>query len=168
MKRSQTAQSGRRLRHKKAISKLTSKGIGCPWKGNSVVFRVEMAWENKLGEQSNFQLHWISVRRFAKEEKQKYLKHFRESGSSLNMSLELSHLVAYLDGYYQEQIYLKPDQPQVNQAFIFPAKKINDNTIRYPIARRIWNKKEFVVEPLNKDILASYRNTIFHYGKTLS
>jgi hypothetical protein len=53
---------GKIRRHKKKVSRLKSLGMGCPWVSDAVIFRVELVWENKLGEQANFSLHWISVR----------------------------------------------------------------------------------------------------------
>ena len=153
-------QSGKHRRHLKKIQKLKTKGWGCPWGNDAVVFRLEIFFENKLGEQANFELHWITVRKIKGKEKQKYLDYFNNQGTSLDKgeTIELRHLLCYLDSYYQ----VIKDKTSVNNCFIFPAKFVRDSTIRFPVARRIWDKKQFEEVPLNKDILAVYKNTIYH------
>ena len=151
---------GKHKRHLKKLQKIKAKGWGCPWKNDGVVFRLEIFWENKLGEQANFQLHWITVRKIKGKEKRKYLDYFNNCGTPLDKgeTVELRHLLCYLDSYYQQ---IK-DKISVNVCFIFPAKRVGDSAIRYPVAQRIWKKEEFLEVPLNSDILAVFRNTIYH------
>jgi hypothetical protein len=162
---SKNFRKGKRKRHKKRVRRLNSWGVGCPW--SAEVFRIELCWENKLFEQANFSLHWVSVRKIKGKEKEHYLKYFELDNSPLvgAETLELRHLLCYLDTYYQENFFLKPEKPQINNAFIFPAKKIGDKAIRQPIARRIWNKKNFKVEPITKNLLTVYLSTIYHQNE---
>ncbi len=152
-------QPGKYRRHLQKLQKVHTTGLGCPWVGNSVIFRVELFWENRLGEQANFSLHWFTVREIKGKERKKYLNYFRKHGTDLTKgeTVELRHILCYLDSFYQ----IKRDTLRINNCFIFPSSKVGDDAIRFPIARRIWDKS-FEEYPLTKDILSVYRNTIWH------
>lgn len=155
---------GKKTRLFKRLNKVKSLGVGCPWSSDAAVFRVELVFENKLLEQANFSLHWISVRRIKGRERTKYLNYFEWDNTPLSPgeTIELRHLLCYLDGYYQENYYKNPNAKLINNAFIYPARKVGDKSIHYPIARRLWEKEKFLEVPITKDLLAVYANTIYH------
>ncbi len=154
---------GKHKRYLKRLRKVNTKGMGCPWQGDRVIFRLEICFENRLGEQANFSLHFVTVRKIKGKELKKYRDYFAKTGNCLGEgeTIELLHLLSYLDSYYQ-QIKQKN---KVNNCFIYPAGKVGENKIRYPLARRVWDEN-FEEFPLHQDLLALYRNTIYHQQET--
>ncbi len=159
-KKSKTKQRKNKARNIKSVKRLFSPGVGKPWSGNSIVFRVEFCWENKLQEQSNHSLHWIEVRKFNPKERKKYIKCFNRFKMSLQSkeSLELRILRCYLDCYWQDQ----KEIIKANTAFIYKARRVRDENIHYPCDHIVWDKKTFVDEPVSHELLAIFYNSIWH------
>lgn len=163
-KKSKKYRSGKERRMRKKLRSLSCQGMGCPWVGRGIVYRVETCWENKLEEQSNFSLHWITVRMVGGKEKQKYLHYFNNIGTQLKSgeTIELRHLLCYLDSWWQENYFKQPETRQINNCFIYEAKRVGDKSIYYPTARRIWNRTSFEECPISPEMLAIYKSFIWH------
>ena len=151
---------GKFKRHKRKMLKLGKEGFGKPWSADYLIFRVEWVWENSLGEQANFQLHWIQVRKLKGEERRFAISYMEKNYSPLALGElpEYRYLLCYLDNYYSN----KKEVLKANHAFVYPATKRGDKAIREPIFIRKFNKDTFVEYPFNAAIAAVFQNTIFH------
>lgn len=157
IKNKQRSGKGKRQRAKKR--KLQSFSLGCPFSGKTVVFRVEMAYENKLNEQNNISIHWIQVRKFEGKELKKYQHYFNTKGTPLEAdeTVELRHLMAYLDTFfYQRRDFV------VNTFFIFPATKVKDENVKFPIRQMLLDRNSVDTYGINDNLLTAYRNTVYH------
>jgi hypothetical protein len=152
--------SGKIKRHKLRKKLGIKKGFGKPWSAPSVVFRVELNWENQDGSEENEQVHWIECRKFMGEER-KFLKaHYSQSTEDWTEkeTIESKFVCVYAAKFLSEN----KDRLHLNQAFVYAAPKAGNETIREPIYMLKWSPDlaDGIGSDINIDIVL--HNSIFH------
>jgi hypothetical protein len=155
--------SGKINRHKFRKQLGIKKGFGKPWSAKSVIFRVEMNWETADGKEENEQVHWVECRRFQGEERRFLKAHYDNSAEDWTEqeTIESKFVCVYVAKYLSEN----KARLHLNQAFIFPAPKEGNETIREPIYIVKWspNLAEGIGSNINIDIVL--KNSIYHANK---
>ena len=123
---------GKIKRHRLRVSTLNNKGFGKTITTPTVVFRVEMSWLGEDEEEENFQVHWISCRKFVGTEREDLFTHYRSLESAdwnRGETLESKFVCVYVSKFLAENKHTW----HLNQAFVFPTPKEGNETIREPI-----------------------------------
>lgn len=152
--------TGKIKRHKlrKAIG--VKQGFGKPWSAPSVTFRVEFSWENEDDTEENEQVHWVECRKFKGEERRFLKQHYEQSTEEWTEGETIeSKFVCVYCAYFLVENHQKL---HFNQAFIFPAPKKGNETIRSPIYIIKWTQELADNSVFNDNLRIVMKNSIWH------
>jgi hypothetical protein len=164
MSKLKKVRAGKIKRHKLRQELGVKQGFGKPWSAPSLIFRVEFNWQNQDGSEENEQTHWIECRNFKGEERKSLTTYYRQNNTPWgeNETVESKFVCAYVARFLIEN----RDKLSVNQAFIFPSTKKNNETIRQPIYILRWTKDLAETEWDNEDVAIVFKNSIYHHPNT--
>jgi hypothetical protein len=156
--------SGKIKRHRLRKQLGVKQGFGKPWSAPSVIFRVEMNWENQDGTEENEQVHWVECRQFKGEERHFLKAHYDSSAEDWTEkeTIESKFVCVYVAKFLAE----KKDRLHLNQAFVYAAPKEGNETIREPIYILRWSTDlaAGIGSDINIDIVL--RNSVYHKNFT--
>lgn len=154
--------SGKIKRHKLRKKLGVKQGFGKPWSAPSTMFRVEFSWLNPDETEENEQVHWVECRKFQGEERRFLHQHYQSSAEgwtekeTLESKFVCVHIAKYLAQY--------KDTLHINQGFVFPTTKKDNETIREPIYIIQWteNLAKGIGSNINIDLVL--KNSIYHHS----
>lgn len=155
---------GKITRHKARLKRGIKQGFGKPWSAPSEMFRVEFSWFNEDGSEENEQTHWIECRHFIRRER-KFLKLYYSQSSeewTTGETLESKFVCVYC-AYF---LSTNKEKLHLNQCFVFPTPKKNNETIRYPIYQIKWSPDLAKNSAFDDGVLSVLRKSIWHDLKT--
>lgn len=136
-------------------------GFGKAWSAPALVFRVEFSWEDENQDTSNERVDWVECRRFSGEEREFLKTHYASSSETWaeRETLESKFVCVWCSNY----LVRHHDELKINQAFIFPAPKKDNENIRMPIYQIRWTEELAKKSVFDDNIMLVFKNSIHHH-----
>lgn len=155
--------SGKIKRHKLRKKLGVKKGFGKSWSAPLVTFRVEFNFTDENDDESNEQVHWIECRKLSDEEYRSARNYYNSKHGKWNEkeTVESKYMFAYICKYLNDNA----EKMQINQAFIYFASHLGNETIRMPIYHLTLEeiRQEDLSDIYCLDAEVVFKKMIWHY-----
>lgn len=163
-KKAGLAKKGKCKRHYAQRRKLNSPGFGATYQAPQSWFRVEFCWwDRETEEESDYQVHWVACRKFTGEERKFLYLHLRDWDKREFIERETIE-AHYAMHYIVHFLCTHKEKLKVNQCFIYPAGKRNDETIRCPLYQIRWTEN-LCSHEMSLGVRSTLYNCIEHFDE---